>query len=282
MLIGAHVSASGGLWNAPANAKALDCETFQFFTRSPQGGPTPPLTDETVRRFRSACEEHGFARTAAHAPYFINFASKEARIRKGSIQVIRQELERASRLGVTYLMTHLGSAKDAGEEEAMKMVVAGLRETLDGYGGTTRFLIEISAGAGMVIGDAFEEIAAILDALPAAKGAAPPGVCFDTQHAFASGYDLRTPAAVEETVRAMERTIGLERVLMSHANDSKCGLGGRKDRHEHIGEGAIGAEGFRALVNHPKLDHWLFMLETPWDGRERADLATLKALRARP
>ena len=282
MLIGAHVSAAGGLFNAPQNAKAMGCETFQFFTRSPQGGPTSVLTPESIKAFRDACEANGFDQYATHAPYFINFASSETRIRKGSINVIRQELERGSALGVTHLMAHLGSAKDVGDEkEARKIVIKGLQEVLDGYKGSTRFLIEISAGAGMVIGDTFEEIAELIDAVKVPKGRDGIGVCFDTQHAFASGYDLRTKEAVAKTVKQLDAAIGIERVVMSHCNDSKCDFNAKKDRHEHIGEGKIGAEGFRAIVNHPKLKHWLLMLETPWDGKEKDDLALLKKMRGK-
>lgn len=280
MLIGMHVSAAGGLENAPKNAAAAGCETFQFFSRSPQGGPAPKLDKEAVASFRSACEEGGFSRYAIHAPYYVNFASPEARIRRASIRVIREELDRGTLLGAEFLMTHLGSAKGTEDEKtARKAVSEALTEALDGYAGTTRFLIEIAAGSGMVIGDTFEEIAEIADSILVRPGTPPVGVCFDTQHAFASGYDLRTAEAVRATVEAMDRAIGLERVMMSHANDSKVGLGEHKDRHEHVGDGEIGLEGFRALLKHPKLRHWLFVLETPKDGRDLNDLETLKDLR---
>jgi deoxyribonuclease-4 len=184
-------------------------------------------------------------------------------------------------LGAESLMTHLGSARGTDDRRtAVKTTIKALNEVLDGYRGTTRFLIEIAAGSGLVLGSTFEEIAEIVDALKVAPGALPVGVCFDTQHAFASGYDLRTKPAVEATLKKLDKTVGLERVVMSHANDSKPALGERKDRHEHIGLGQIGLEGFRTLVNHPKTQHWLFMLETPKDGKERQDIETLKSLRA--
>lgn len=276
MRIGAHISAAGGLWNAAANAAALGCETFQMFSRPPQGGAPPPLTETVVKKFRDACAAYGFDDFVIHAPYFINLASSLPRIRHSSIAVLRDELERGSTLGARYLMTHLGSAKDVGETEALKMVIEAVKKITDGYRGSCKFLIEISAGSGMVIGDTFEEIAAILDAVdPTAKQL---GVCFDTQHAFASGYDLRTPAALDETIFRLEKTIGLERVVMSHCNDSKVGLGEHKDRHEHIGDGHIGLAAFRAIVNHPKLQHWLLILETPWDDQRR-DIDLVKKLR---
>lgn len=275
MQIGLHVSAAGGLWNAPANAKALGCETYQMFSRPPQGGPAPKLTDEIVARFRAANEEHGFEAFVIHAPYFINFASSTPRIRHGSATVIREELERGSALGAAYVMFHPGSAKDMGEEEARKATIEGIKKVLDGYTGTTKLLIEISAGAGNVMGDEFEEIAMFLAKIKSKK----LGACFDTQHAFASGYDLRTKKAVDATIAHLDKTIGLAHVPMTHCNDSKVPLGGHKDRHEHIGEGHIGEEGFKALARHPKLKHWLFILETPWDGKEKRDLALMKKFR---
>lgn len=278
MQFGAHVSAAGGLFHAPENAAALGCETFQFFTRSPQGGNPADLSKEVVKQFRDTCEKNNFDTYVAHAPYFINFASGNNRIRFGSVSVIRQELERCSALGVTALMAHLGSAKDVGEDQAQKMVVEGLQKVMDGYKGSTQFLIEISAGAGMVIGDEFEEIALLIDAVKTDKKH-KIGVCFDTQHAFASGYDLSSEKAVKATVKKLDDTIGLERVLMSHCNDSKIPLGGKKDRHEHLGEGFIGKDSFRALVQHPKLKHWLWILETPWDDKLKNDLALLKSFR---
>lgn len=280
MKIGAHVSSAGGLWHAPENAHKIGCETFQFFTRSPQGGPTPPLTNDIIKKFRETCEKCNLNKYAVHAPYFINFASKEARVRHASARIIREELERSSKLGVTYVMAHLGSAKDAKDEKsAAKMVIEGLQNVMDGYKGTTQFLIEISAGAGMVIGDTFEEIATLIDSVKTENGQLPIAVCFDTQHAFASGYDLRTEKTVKETLKKLDDVIGLERIMMSHCNDSKVDLGEHKDRHEHLGDGKIGLEGFEALLHTTALKHWLLILETPWDGKEKTDLELLKKLR---
>lgn len=277
MKFGAHVSASGGLWNAPEAAAALGCECFQFFTRSPQGGNPAPLTAETTSRFKGACARFGFSEWYVHAPYFINFASAEERVRHGSVRVLREELARATQLGATYLMTHLGSSKDVGKEAGIGLVISGITNVLKGYDGSCQFLIEVSAGAGAVIGDRFPEIAEIVDAVESNGHAI--GVCFDTQHAFASGYDLRTPAALDETLAAFDSTIGLRRLKMSHCNDSKVELGARRDRHEHIGAGMIGLEGFRTIVNHPKLAEVNFVVETPFEG-QLADLQKLKTLRS--
>lgn len=274
MKFGAHVSMAGGLPNAPLNAAELGCEVFQFFSRSPQGGPAPKIAPEVVDAFRKNCEDGGLSEWVIHTPYYINFASAEEKIRKSSARIVREELERGTMLGASYVMFHPGSAKDVGEKEAIKLVIEGVKNVYDKYEGTAELLLEISAGAGMVIGDTFEEVAAILDGV----GNPKMGVCFDTAHAFASGYDLRDVEAVDKTFKTFDKIIGLKRLKMSHCNDSKVGLGERRDRHEHLGEGQIGLAGFRAIVAHPKLQHLNLILETEPDGVQE-DLMKLKKMR---
>ncbi len=276
MKFGAHVSAAGGLWNAPINAGALQCEVLQMFSRPPQGGKPSPITDEVAAKFKAAMEEHAIERAYIHTPYFINLASKEKRISEGSVSVIREELERGSRLGCRAVMFHPGSAKDVGQETGVRMVIDGLNKILDGYEGSCQLLIEISAGAGMVMGDTFEEIAAFIDG---AKRGDEIGVCFDTQHAFASGYDLRTAEAVDATFKQFDKLIGLKRLVASHCNDSMVEFNGHKDRHEHLGKGHIGLDGFKAIVAHKKLTHLDLLLETPMDEGVKKDLAYLKKFR---
>ncbi len=274
MLFGAHVSIAGGVWNAPLNAAAEHLECFQMFTRSPRGGAAAALTLSSIAAFKENCAAHALRRCYVHAPYYINFASSNTRVRQGSITVIREELERASALGVTALMTHLGSAKDVGSAKALEMTIAGLQKALDGYSGTCQFLIENAAGAGQVIGDRFEELQSIIDALPETVG-----ICFDTCHAFASGYDLRSKKTVDATLKEFDAHIGLGRLTIIHANDSQGELGSKKDRHEHIGQGQIGMAGWKALVSHPKLQRVDFILETPPGDARDHDLTTLLALR---
>ncbi len=276
MYFGAHVSVSGGLQNAPLNAGELGCEVFQFFSRSPQGGPAPKITEEMLEAFHTNCKTHDLKEWVIHAPYYINFANAEERIRKNSIRIVREELERGSLLGAKYVMFHPGSAKEVGEAAGQQYVIDGIKEIYEKYSGTTELLIEISAGAGAVIGDTFEEVAALVDGV----GEKKLGVCFDTAHAFASGYDLRTEEAVANTFGEFDKIIGLSRLKMSHCNDSKVELGARKDRHEHLGQGFIGLDGFRAIVNHPKLAHMNLYLETEPDTFREEDLAHLKAMRS--
>ncbi len=278
MLIGHHVSAAGGVQNAPQNAYDLKCEVFQFFTRSPQGGPAPKLTPDVVAAFKAGNEKFGIPRTYVHTPYFINFASANPRLRKGSIEIVRGELGRSSLLGVTAVMTHLGSAKDMPEAKATKMVADAIKKILKAYTGSTLFLLENSAGSGAVVGDTLEELATFIKAIPATQRK-KLGVCLDTCHAFASGYDLRTKPAVDSFLKKFDKLIGLQYLKLIHANDSMTALGEHKDRHEHIGAGKIGLAGFKALCGHPKLKNIDMILETHHDGKHIKDIALLKKLR---
>lgn len=275
MLLGMHVSAAGELINAPLNATKIGCEVFQFFSRPPQGGVAKPITAKDAEKFQLTCKKNGLKECYIHAPYFINLASTNNRIRYGSISVLREELKRGSLLGVKYLMTHLGSAKDLGEEKGIDKVIEGLKKILDGYQGSCDFLLEISAGSGAIIGDSFEEMGQILKALKHHH----LGICFDTQHAFASGYDLRDEKAVNETLKVFDRQIGLRHLKLIHCNDSMVELGTHIDRHEHIGKGKIGLAGFIALVQHPKLKNINMILETPGEIERIKDLQLLKQLR---
>ncbi len=274
MLIGAHVSAAGGLHNAPLNAAALGLECFQFFSRPPQGGRIGPITKEAANLFRDTCDQYEFERCYVHAPYVINLASAEERIRKSTIEIVRGEIDRASILGAAAVMFHPGSASGVGEEKGIALVIKGMRQILKGYKGSARLLVEISAGAGMVIGDQFEEVRDILTGV----GDERVGVCFDTAHAFASGYDLRNDAAVAATMKKFNSTIGLKYLEMSHCNDSKVDLGEKRDRHEHLGKGFIGKEGFRAIVKSKVFSKVNLILETDPEG-VAADIAILKRLR---
>jgi deoxyribonuclease-4 len=288
-LVGCHVSIAGGLWNAPKNAADFGCETFQIFTRSPQGGSVPPITPEIVEKFKAAMEQYKLETFVIHTPYFINFGSGTDRIYHGSISVVRQELDRGTMIGAKFLMCHLGSFKDTGTEKGMKQVKKGLTEVLKTYKGTTQLLIEISAGAGEVIGDTFDELGAIIDFVKDYEGFG--GICFDTQHAFGSGYDLRTPESAAKVFKEFDKCIGLNYLRMSHVNDSKVELGAKKDRHDHIGDGLLGKEGIGSFVgqldaNKKKLVYdkkekksvFPLILETEHDKVE-ADIKTLKALR---
>ncbi len=269
--IGCHVSIAGGIVNAPQRALDLGCEVFQIFSRSPQGGPAPVITKEIAEQFKSEMKKCGQENCYIHTPYYINFASANPDIRKSTPKIVREELERGTLIGAKYIMTHLGSSKDFSREEALDMVAKGVGEVMKGYKGTTQFLLEISAGAGNVIGDTFEELAYILKENPK-----DVGVCIDTAHMFASGYDLKTEKGFKETMKKIKETVGKERIKLIHANDSQIELGGHKDRHEHIGEGFIGKDVFgRLMAEFSDLD---FILETEHD-KVKEDILTLKHIR---
>lgn len=277
MLFGAHVSIAKTISEAPKRAYQIGCECFQIFTRSPRGGKAPKLSDKLVQRFKKECKKYNLKEYYIHAPYFINLGSKNNRIYWGSISALRTELERGTKISARYIMSHLGSARGLTKEKALKKVVAGLKKVLLGHKGKPQFLIEISAGAGKIIGDRFEEIAEIIKLCDSIGHQI--GVCFDTAHAFESGYDLKTPKAVKKTFDQFDKIIGLDKLKLLHANDSKTALGSHIDRHEHIGKGKIGLEGFKAIVNEPRLQHLNMIIETPHFGRKRWDKINLEILK---
>lgn len=283
MLLGAHVSIAGGIDKAPARAAEWGCEVFQTFSRSPQGGPAPKLTKEIVANFKSEMKANNLKEHYIHTPYYINFASTNPRIQKGTIHIIREELERGTLLGSKYVMTHLGSAKDVSEAKGIEMTIAGVAEILKTYKGTTQLLLEIAAGSGATLGDTFEELAQII------KGAEKKlkrnnvvNICLDTQHTFASGYDLRTAEAVKKTIKKFDDIIGLNRLKLSHCNDSKVDFESHVDRHENIGKGKMGKKAFEAIIKNTAFKNVNLILETPHDkdGVDIVkDLKTLKKIR---
>ncbi|MDP3685249.1 MAG: deoxyribonuclease IV, partial [bacterium] len=242
------------------------------------GGGTPPISAETATLFKDRCKTWKLA-SYIHAPYYINFASSKNRVSFGSVSAIREELERGSLLGVKYVMTHLGSSSDLGEAAALKQVIARVQAIFDPKKGgpyATKLLLEISAGAGGIIGDTFEELGAIVKGV----GRADLGVCLDTCHLFASGYDVRTPAVITATMRAFKKHLPLSRFQLVHANDSLYAFGEHRDRHTDIGDGELGAETFRSLLCHHDFQGRNFILETPGaDVRRKKDVALLKKLR---
>ncbi len=281
MLFGTHVSIAGGVFNAPERAAAVGCETFQMFTRSPRGGAAPKLTKDIVTQFKHNCASLGFKNCYVHAPYYVNLASDNTTIAKASVRLIKEELQRCSLLGVTAMMMHVGSARDQDRPTALAEAIVRLKAIMKGYNGSTQFLIEIAAGSGNVLGDTFEEVAEMLKALHTTyyKLQAKVGICFDTAHAFASGYDLRTKKDVQATFKKFDDVVGLKHLVLLHGNDSRVDFGSHVDRHWHIGKGKIGAEGFTAIINHPKLKRIDMILETPEEEMDLVNLGVVKKFR---
>jgi deoxyribonuclease-4 len=272
MNIGCHVSIAGGIQNAPQRAANLGCEVMQIFSRPPQGGKTPKLTQDIINNFKILNTKYDIRDTYIHAPYYINFASANNRIRYGSSRAIREELERGSLLGAKYVMTHLGSAKELGQKESIQKVVHMLQKTLEGYSGTTKLLLENSAGTGEIIGDDLGELGEIIKKVNDENIA---GICLDTQHSFASGYDWSN---FENTMEKIDNEIGVENIKLIHINDSKSDLGSNIDRHEHIGQGKIGTEAFKNIVAFAQSQNVDLLCETEYPENKN-DIELLKNLR---
>jgi len=274
MKFGTHVSIAGGLENAPKRAFDLGCECFQLFTRSPRGGKPSRLDDEVLDKFLMECDQYDLTDYYVHTPYFINLASKDNKVRNNSIRLIREDLERSSLLKATYVMTHLGSSKGMSRSESIDKVAESVLKILDGYNGNTKLLLENSAGQGDTIGEKFEELAQILNLVDNSE----LGICLDTAHMFGAGYDLRDVKSLDESLQQAEKTFGIDSLKLIHGNDSKVGLGEKKDRHELIGKGRIGLEGFKAVVKDVRLSKLNLIVENPPD-KVAADIQLLKNLR---
>ena len=290
--LGAHQSIAGGFCRAVERAVDTGCECLQIFTRNINRWDTKPIDPADAAAFRAAVVEAGLAPVVAHNSYLINPASADPDLRGRSIAGLVVELERAELLGIPWVVAHPGAAGSSDRSEAVVRAAEGFRDAL----ATTPkmqagLLIETTAGQGSCLGHTFEEIAAMLAIIDRRSSLKKRiGVCLDTCHVFAAGYPLAPAAALDDTLRQFDRAIGLRRLKVIHANDSKRELGSHVDRHEAIGRGKIGREAFRLLVNHPKLAGIPFILETPKEGpdgkptpsRDRANLATLRRLEGKP
>lgn len=279
-LFGAHMSIAGGLDKAISAAVALECQTLQLFTKNTNQWAAKPLSNEEIQRFRLALSASGLQQAAAHDSYLINLAAADGELRTRSIDAFTIELERAEALGLSYLVMHPGAHTGAGEEAGIGRVAKALEEVQRRCRGfRVMVLLETTAGMGTTIGHRFEHLAAILDRLPQPERF---GVCVDTCHIFAAGYDITTPAGYEATFQQFEDLIGLNRLKLFHLNDSVKGLGSRVDRHAGIGQGEIGREPFGWLVNDARFGALPMILETPKHGpnREPMDPVNLGILRS--
>jgi deoxyribonuclease-4 len=272
MLLGAHEGIAGGLSTAFARAEEDGADCLQIFTRNARGWAAKPLEDEEVARFRSEAKRTGKP-VAAHSSYLINAAAGDAEIRRKSWAGLADELRRCEQLGIPFLVFHPGSHPD--EAEGLKLVAEAMAQAIEAVPGKAMLLTETTAGQGASLGHRFEQLAAIREGIPKAlrKRAA---VCVDTCHLFAAGYDLTTDEGYAATFQAFEETLGLGLIRAFHLNDSKKPLGSRVDRHEHIGEGAMGRSPFRRLVNDARFATVPAFLETELKFRE--NLAVLRAL----
>lgn len=272
---GAHMPTTGGIHNALYAGKEVGCDVVQIFTKSPQQWKAREITDEQVELFLRAQRETGIPCLASHDTYLINPASDDPELLQKSREALADELVRSSRLEIPLVVMHQGALGKASEDEAIGRLIDSVRYALDHAPDEgSVLLLETTAGQGKCLGFRFEQIARVLEAVNAGPRL---GVCVDTCHIFAAGYDLRTPDAYAATMDELDRVIGVDHVKLVHANDSKKDLGSRVDRHEAIGQGFIGPEGFRCLLTDPRFAAVPIILETPKEGG--MDPVNLAALR---
>jgi deoxyribonuclease-4 len=282
--IGLHTSIAKGLDQAAIEARDAGANCFQIFTSSPRMWRATPPDPAKIHALRTLCQQFDLTPLVVHANYLINLGGATPELLQQSILAFRGELERAIAIGADFLVTHPGSAKGhASVNDAIDVIaasVAAATTRLDP--GPLRLLFENTAGQGQSVGSRFEDLARLREQT-ARLTKFPTGFCLDTCHCFAAGYDVRTAAGLKQTLAEAGRLFGLEHVAVIHANDSKGALGSQLDRHQHIGRGEIGEEGFRRLLRHPQLRTKAFILETPVDDEvdDRQNIATLKRLSAR-
>ncbi|MFA5515918.1 MAG: deoxyribonuclease IV [Desulfuromonadales bacterium] len=279
LLIGAHMSIAGGLPLAFRRGEELGCAAMQVFTKNANRWQGKPLAEEEVGAFRLAWKSSPIGPVIAHDSYLINLAAPDEDVWRKSIAAFADEMHRCAALGIPYLVMHPGAHLGTGESVGLARIAAAFRRLFDeGPAGVT-VLLENTAGQGSYLGGRFEHLAQIMEQVPGGHF----GVCFDTCHALAAGYDLSTAEGYAAVMDEFDRRIGIPLLSAFHLNDAKKGLGSRVDRHEHIGRGAIGHAGFRALMRDERFRAVPKILETPkgddttWD---RMNLATLRQLAA--
>ena len=286
MRLGAHMSAAGGLFKAFARGDEAGCDSMLVFTKSNRQWKAKPITDKDVEKYRKEAAEydHIFP-VAVHASYLINIASPDDALWEKSYTALKDEVERAAAFDIPLLTFHPGSFVSSDEEAGMARIAQGLKRLLEETAVSApnvTICVETMAGQGTNIGRSFEQLAHILNLVGDHERL---GVCFDTCHVFAAGYDIRTPETYAATMDAFDKTVGLHKIKCFHLNDSKHELGSNKDRHEHIGQGHIGKAGFANFVNDPRWAKHPAHLETPKteeddEGNEiEMDPVNLKALR---
>ena len=280
MYFGAHVKASGGVWTAVERGEELGVEAIQFFAGSPRTWKPQLYRDSDAARFREQRAASALRFTVIHTIYLINLATVNEEFYEKSVVALVGAVTAAEQLGVEAIVTHIGSHQGAGFDAGLARVREALLRALDEVGDSrVRLLLENTAGAGGTMGVTFAELAAMI---AATGGDERLGVCLDTAHLLASGHELRTAEGLDATISSFAGTVGLERLVMVHLNDSKTALGSNRDRHENIGEGEIGREAMRLIVDHRAFADIPGILEVPgYDGQgpDAANLETLRALR---
>ncbi len=275
-LLGAHESVAGGLNKAFDRITSVGGESLQIFTRNQRQWNAPTLTNDEIETFKKRWQLDNQIQVASHGSYLVNLASSKEDLFVKSINALSKELERCHQLQIPYVILHPGSHGGNGSEAGIDRFVQGIDTVLEQSHPDTLVLIETTAGQGTGLGKSFEEIGSIIDK---SKFDHQLGVCFDTCHIFAAGYDIRSSKSYAKTMAQFDRHIGIDRLKFFHLNDSKKELGSRVDRHAHIGEGFIGLDGFTNLLNDPRFKNHPMTLETPKGNDLEKDIENLKVLR---
>jgi deoxyribonuclease-4 len=278
--IGVHLGTAGGASNAVERAREIGANTFQIFSSSPRMWHAPKVDPQQAERMRELRAKLDVGPLVIHTSYLVNVCSQSNEVREKSVAGFRGEIERALSLGAEYLVLHPGSWKGLTRNEGLKLAAESIKRAIDGLswqGTPFHILIENTAGAEFSLGGSFEQVAELVARL---KPHAPVAVCLDTCHTWVSGYDLVSTEGYEETIKQTAATVTFEAVRVWHCNDAKAARGSKLDRHEHIGQGTMGLEPFRRLLNDPRFNHSAFIAETPVDepGDEERNVRALKSL----
>jgi deoxyribonuclease-4 len=282
--IGVHLGTAGGASNAVERAREIGANTFQIFTSSPRMWRAPKVDPKQAERMRELRTRHDVGPLVVHTSYLVNVCSQTADVREKSVAAFRGEIERALDFGAEYLVLHPGSWKGLTRDEGLRLAADSITRALDGlaipgggHGTGFHILIENTAGAEFSLGGSFEQVAELVARL---KHHAPVAVCLDTCHTWVSGYDFASDEGYAETMKQAAATVTFEAVRVWHCNDAKAPRGSKLDRHEHIGQGTMGLEPFRRLLNDRRFDHSAFIAETPVDepGDEERNVRALKRL----
>jgi deoxyribonuclease-4 len=278
--IGVHLGTAGGVSNAVERAREIGANTLQIFSSSPRMWRAPKVDPNQAKRMRELRAKYDVGPLAIHTSYLVNVCSQSEDVRAKSVAAFRGEIERALTYGAEYLVLHPGSWKGLTRDEGLKLAAQSIEKAIDGLpwpGTAFNILIENTAGAEFSLGGNFEQVAELVARL---KPHAPVAVCLDTCHTHVSGYDMVTEEGYEETMKQVAATTGFDAVRVWHCNDAKAARGSKLDRHEHIGQGTIGVEPFRRLLNDARFAHSAFIAETPVDepGDEERNVKVLKSL----
>ena len=278
--IGVHLGTAGGASNAVERAREIGANTFQIFSSSPRMWRAPKVDPKQAERMRELRAKLDVGPLVIHTSYLVNVCSQSDEVREKSIEAFRGEIERALMLGAEYLVLHPGSWKGLTREEGLKLAASSITRAIDGLpwqGTGFHILIENTAGAEFSLGGSFEQVAELVIRL---RATAPVGVCLDTCHTHVAGYDMVSADGYEDTMAKVAATVGFDAVRVWHCNDAKAARGSKLDRHEHIGQGTMGVEPFRRLLNDARFAHAAFIAETPVDepGDEERNVRVLKSL----